>query len=169
MNDKYGTIIYLIILLIIFIAGAFRKKGKSGEKTAGKARNAESVLEKLMNSAAGIPDISPRSGKETGSDLRKVERKEIRYEKNAGPVEEAPVHEKEKEFLPRDQEGVSVFSQSQVQHDMAYSLDDDHMKQHDWNRGEGERETTSLREDIMTGFDLRKAVIYSEILTHKYF
>ena len=168
MNDKYGTIIYLIILLIIFVAGAFRKKGKSGAKPARQAGKAESVLEKLISSAAGIPD-TPVSGKETGNGIKEVEEEEIKHEKEPQVVDATFAREKEKEFLPRGHEGISAFAPSQVQHDKAYSLDDNQKDQHDWSRYEEKRKATSLPEDIIAGFDLRKAVIYSEILTRKYF
>ncbi len=182
MNDKWGTLIYLIILAVIGVAGALKKKRQQqGDNVSSGKKETASVFEKLIT-GTGITDVLPEEEKKPDmmnpqvlarepdmtEEMEEVER-EMKY--GSEPAKkEIPVKEGESfswntegYFLSPEQEGVTVFNQMDKKNDTAYAT----QRPNDSNYEQEEK--TSFLDEIMEDFDPVKAIIYSEILDRKYF
>jgi len=182
MNDKWGTLIYLIILAVIGVAGVLKKKRQQqGEKVSSGKNETASVFEKLIT-GAGIaevltedeekPDMMSHQVLEREQVLTK-EQKGVKREMTYGSEsdkEKMPVNEEENYqwntegyFLSPKHEEVSAFDGAGRKKDKASA-----MQGYTGSNYEQEGKTFYL-DKIMEDFDPVKAIIYSEILDRKYF
>ncbi len=174
MDDKWGTLIYLIILAIIGISGALRKKRKPGVKPGEAAQQKEepSILEKLITGGS-MADVllqdEERTERAEEPEVQEitdepVKPEQVEYEKMVVPEGKGYDWDMDTEdsLLSSEDEGVSVF-RHETRTKKAYDIMEEHMG------SDEEMPCMTLADEIMQDFDLRKAVIYSEILGRKYF
>ena len=176
MDDKIGTFLYLLVLLIIVIVGALTRKKKPPatgyvSHEAQSAEDNKSPLEQLFR-GTGIADVLPEQEKVQEKEKVNVGASND-LQINTIPVRE--VREKE-EFLPSEEEGVSAFEADNPVTEVVETGSEKAIKTslrdiENWHpsyKQEQEKEKTSVQ-DIIHDFDVIEAVIYSEILSHKYF
>ncbi|HHJ10746.1 MAG TPA: hypothetical protein ENK25_07620 [Bacteroidetes bacterium] len=182
MDDKWGTLIYLIILVVIGVAGALKKKKQQQEKKASAGeKESASVFEKLIT-GAGITDMlleddekqDIMSNQDLAGDQDMTEKQEVSERKGKyGPApekEKIPVNERESYnwdtegyFLSPEHEEEFAFSGADKGKATAYAT------QEYIGSNYKQKEKISYLEEIMEDFDPLKAIIYSEILDRNYF
>lgn len=172
MDSSIGTIIYIILMILVFGASAMKKK--KSRSPSGKARSKEkpgtsapggkltNFLNSLMEQA--IPEVKPPVSQ---------------FPDGAFPDDSEIVEDYTKfEETQTEQlkpEGVSVFSEDDpstsiietgMENDMATAFQQipDEIMQDDLTRT-GKNDLTR----IISDFNFREAIIYSEILKPKYF
>jgi hypothetical protein len=174
MDSSSGTIIYLILMVLVFAASAMKKKKRRSpaDKTDPQGKPATATpggkitdfLNKLMDEA--IPEVK-QPAHQFPDDL-------FPDEPTINKDFPEAVDEMESEsFIP---EGVSVFSnddpstsfiETGIEDALAttsHKMPEEKIKQRDLTRSyENDLDT------IITNFDFKKAIIFSEILKPKYF
>ena len=170
-SNSTGTIIYIIIMILVFVGSALKKKkkGLSGKKPAPPRPSSETQAtpaSKFSNFISGlIEEASPKS-----------EQPFYQYETDFEDNE--PIINEEFEEKPIENfstEGVSVFSEddpgtsiietgieknlSTTKHNLAFVKDEHYQIQ----------ESKNELKQVLSDFELKKAIIFSEILKPKYF
>lgn len=177
MEDSVGTIFYIIIMVIVLAASILKKRKRKVQKPAtvpgtspdephskpSAGQKTESLLSKFLK------DQFPETAQE--EDFREIYEEEVKepvIEKHVKPVE--PVQSKH-------EEGQSVFayddpSTTKIETGLyknletsKYQIVDDSVHSSAYKDFIKENEIGKIIEE----FDLKKAIIYSEILNPKYF
>ncbi len=175
MSNKYSIFIYLLVLLIIFLVGGFKKK---------KPLKSVSGDEKEAGTPAAEDAVSPFGKIFTGTSLTDVlldQKAEPEREDLSGDYFDEPdsseksAEEKmdQETFLPPEEEGISAFSTGKGNADKSDTENDerarggkDHVNSQILDQQEGDE---TFLENMVEDFDAEKAIIYSEILDRKYF
>ncbi len=173
MDSSVGTIIYLILMVLVFAASAMKKKKKrsppSKPATKGKPVAAApggkitDFLNKLMEEA--IPEVK-QPVHQFPDDLFPDE---PQFKEDLSTDEDEMESE---QFTP---EGVSVFSQDDPSTAIIETGIEDRLatKNHiipdEIHKGDLSRSKTDDLSTIISEFDFKKAIIFSEILKPKYF
>ena len=156
MGDNFDTIIYIIITIVAFTISALGKKRKKDRNTnqsfsnespvKPKARPFLSNLEQLLKEEMGIPDQNTKNEYELDSINENYEQE---YENPEEMIENTPketINTKDKAPYSIEYEDTSeMFSDSIQNSDL----------------------TKQEEEPIIEDFNLRDAVIYSEIINRK--
>ena len=177
MVDSVGTIFYIILMVIVLAASILKKKkgkvqkpatvsGTSSDEPHSKP-SAEQKIESLLSEF--LKDQLPETAqKEDFTEIYEEEVKEPVIEKHVKPVE--PVR-------PKYEEGQSVFAyddpttpkiETELYKDLEtskYQIKDDSVHSSAYKDFIKENEIGK----IIAELDLKKAIIYSEILNPKYF
>ena len=174
MEDSISTIVYLVITFVILAASFLRKKKKSIPKTVS-SDSFESLPEEEPETKA------PKKGIEGFLNTLLEEQSPFAQESDAQPQAtddffeenefEEEWEEKKEEIEPEIREGVSVFDQDdpdtgKIETGLMDSLATKGMESFDST--DEEIELTEL-DTLVKNFEIKKAIIYSEILNPKYF
>ncbi len=169
MKGDLGTILYIVFLILISVAGIFKKKKKID--------TAELNKKKAQQQAATDNAAKERERIITGNPLvdallNPPEEPEVQMEEET-PVygemmEEQPENEEPEVFLPPEEEGRSVFAAKKEEKKLTVDKHRIVADQPDWQKFMDEQ-NKEYEPDILEDFDPVKAVIYSEIMERKYF
>ena len=176
MKGDLGTILYVVFLIIISLAGVFRKKKKADAEVLKKRMMREESPE------VSFAEAEEEEGYSTGNPLvdtllnRQEEQEYSSVEKEmpaTDPFLDTSVNvwkteEEPEEFLPLGEEGKSVFLSKEQKKTKPEDKDRIVADHPDWQKFLDEQ-NEETRPDIMEDFDPVKAVIYSEIMERKYF
>jgi hypothetical protein len=137
-----STIVYVLIAVITIIAGAFKKKGEQDDENKPHTKSLEEIL--------GGETVPPKTTPERGEYQQK--RKQTTHEKDKNYERIKNQYKTKSSYQTIDKKYEPVIS------------DNSHVDAttHKSNGNESHSDTGEER------FDLREAVIYSEILTRKY-
>jgi len=164
MEDIFDSLIYIIIALVGFVISALGKKKKrdakkivpkpSQEPTKPKARPFMSNLEQLLNEELGITNEEP----------------EITYEEERPNKEYEPVLDSPVSSIDRVEDALDSVPEEMLdeKEDIPYSVEYDKTNEilkH--SIGNEDEEDLDDVKPVMEDFNLRDAVIYSEIINRK--
>ena len=174
MEDSVSTIVYLVITFIILIASIIKKRKKNIPKTVGSDNFEPNQEEKPVTDA-------PKKGIEGFLNTLLEEQSPFAQELDSTPppsdniLEETEFEEeweeKKEEIEPETREGVSVFAKddpetAKIETGLMNSLATKNMD--NLSTVSEELEISEL-ENLIDEFEIKKAIIYSEILYPKYF
>jgi hypothetical protein len=171
------TLIYIIVMIVFFVIGAIGKRKKPVQHPLAQQEEEEDIFTS--------EDIVAKKLREFlgGYDEKEAED----YEGAPAPYHPEPVHSKKLEeyeemhidYKPveaaldeihtkegRVEEGVSVFEHYDANEDDALSIGD--LTKQDDPHGD-QNASNELFAEISSGFDARKAILYSEIINRKEF
>ncbi len=171
MKGDLGTILYIVFLIIISLAGVFKKKKKVDEEEL-KKKVAQTQGKEAADIPAGVAEKIITGNPLVDALLNTPEEPEMQMEEEIPAygemTEEPPEKEEPEEFLPPEEEGRSVFAAQKEEKKPPVDKNRIAADQPDWQKFMDEQNREE-GPDIMEDFDPVKAVIYSEIMERKYF
>lgn len=179
------TLIYIIVMIIFLALGAFGKKKKPVQQDFEPEDSEENGTVSMEDHISErLKDFLGEYNKEeripSGTDLSYKAEEPFFYNKEGEPAIQENII---RESIPIEREFSKIaetdfFSQNQIHDDSPifqhFEFDQDSsMTDGDLTTIENQPELpgdpTLLFEEFQEGFDLRKAILYSEIMNHKYF
>jgi len=174
MEDSISTILYLVITFIVLVVSVIKKRKKNIPKTVG-SDSFEPIQEEDTEPKA------PKKGIESFLNTLLEEQSPFVQENSSSPqnVDESfekdefieEWEEKKEEIEPDTNEGITVFAQddpntAKVETGLLNSMATKDMEMN--SSIDKESEVPELR-SLIEDFEVKKAIIYSEILNPKYF
>ncbi|RLD36027.1 MAG: hypothetical protein DRI73_01460 [Bacteroidetes bacterium] len=170
-SNSTGTIIYIIIMILVFVGSALKKKkkGLSGKKSAPpipSSKTQATPASKFSNFISGlIEEASPKAE-------QPFYQYETDFDDNSSEITEEFDEQPPNNYST---EGISAFSEddpstsiietgieknlSTTKHKLTFTKDKHYYRQ----------ESENELKQVLSDFDLKKAIIFSEILKPKYF
>ncbi|GEM_PF-5045687 len=163
MKGDWGTILYVVFLILFSVAGALNKKRKS-EEELHKRRARQQAQAEEEPFFTGDPLVDALLGKdeeETGTRTSKEGKPAPREAQQGTETKDRAFYEKNQPVLSPEQEGRSALKKEEDNNRIVA----DHP---DWRKFIREQQQEPVN-PVLEDFDPVKAVIYSEIMERKYF